>query len=76
MWTESGLDGIQRPVRLWGSWVVAAFPVTSAETLPWAGAGLTLHVGQSSAERVVSPLAGGDGLCGESEREGRMSRNC
>ena len=23
------------------------FPVTSAETLPWAGEGLTLHVGQS-----------------------------
>lgn len=48
---------------------MAPFPVTSAETLPWAGKELTLHVGQSSAERVVSPLAEGDGFCGE-RREG------
>lgn len=45
------------------------FLAASAETLSWAGEWLALHVGKSSAESVVSPVAPGRWLVWGEEGE-------
>lgn len=46
-----------RRERLWGSWVVVLPVLPLLRPFPGLGEGLVLHMGQKSAESVVSPVA-------------------